>query len=315
MNTPLPASIRALRKTGQQIATGLVCLLLGGAAHAQTVADAIDDVALFAALRDQGGRLVEAGQTVSAETLRGQLVRTQCELPALPTPATKPMTVAETYAEDCDSVIVIAGVAKFGDGTNWSVNAATAFPIAEPDVFVTNYHVFQDTHAVGFVGMTRQGKVQPVVEILAASRVNDVVIIRIPGLGRRPLALRDDAPVGTPVAVIGHPKLHFYSLSQGIIARYALAHYAGLASAGDRLEGAMQAVANGESRREMDVTADYAGGASGGPILDDRGNVAGLVATTQPAMNGPGNAATLQMVFKHCIPAASIRALMATSRK
>ena len=224
------------------------------------------------------------------------------------------MTVAETYAEVCDSVIVIAGVAKLGDDPNWKANAATAFPIAEPDVFVTNYHVFKDDHAVGFVGMTRQGKVQPVVEILAASRVNDVVIFRIPNLGRRPLALRDDAPVGTPVAVIGHPRAHFYSLSQGIIARYALAHYAGLANAGDRLEGPMQAVANRESRLEMDITADYAGGASGGPILDDRGNAIGLVATTQPAMNGQ-NAATLQMVFKHCIPAASIRALIASDRK
>ena len=126
--------------------------------------------------------------------------------------------------------------------------------------------------------------------------------------------MRDDAPVGTPVAVIGHPMAHFYSLSQCIIARYALAHYAGLANAGDRVEGPMKAVANSESRREMDVTADYAGGASGGPILDDRGNVVGLVATTQPAMNGQ-NAATLQMVFKHCIPAASIRALITTGRK
>ena len=52
------------------------------------------------------------------------------------------MTVAETYAVACDSVIVIAGVAKFGNDSNWKANAATAFPIAEPDVFVTNYHVF-----------------------------------------------------------------------------------------------------------------------------------------------------------------------------
>jgi hypothetical protein len=40
----------------------------------------------------------------------------------------------------------------------------------------------------------------------------------------------------------------------------------------------------------MDITADYAGGASGAPILDDCGNVVGLAATTlsRTPKIGPG---------------------------
>jgi serine protease Do len=264
--------------------------MLGVTAQAQKVTDPINDCAFFAALAEQGGQLMEDGKGISAETLRGQLVRTHCDLKLSSTPATKPMTAAEIYAAACDSVIVVSGVAKFGKDPKWQANPATAFPIGEPDVFVTNYHVFNETKSLGFVGMTRQGKIQPVTEILAASRVNDTVIFRAPGLGRRPLTLRDDAPAVTPVAVIGHPDGHFYSLSQGTIARHALAHYAGLASAGHRLEGLMPLTPNSESRFEMDITADYAGGASGAPILDDCGNVVGLAATTlsRTPKIGPG---------------------------
>ncbi len=207
------------------------------AAQAQKVTDPINDCAIFAALCEQGGRLMEDGKGVAAETLRGQLVCTHCDLKLSSPPATKPMTAAEIYAAACDSAIVVSGVAKFGKDPKWRANPATAFSIGEPDVFVTNYHVFNETQSFGFVGMTRQGKIQPVTEILAASRVNDTVISRAPGLGRRSLTLRDDAPAGTPVDVIGHPDGHFFSLSQGTIARHALAHYAGLASAGHRLEG------------------------------------------------------------------------------
>ena len=62
----------------------------------------------------------------------------------------------------------------------------------------------------------------------------------------------------------------------------------------------------------MTITADFAQGSSGAPILDDRGRVVGLVTSTSsvyyPAKNGKKE--QLQMVFKQCVPGASILKLI-----
>jgi serine protease Do len=162
---------------------------------------------------------------------------------------------------------------------------------------VTNFHVFRDTNAVAFVGMTRQARVQPVTEILAASRADDVAIIRIAGLGLRPIALRDDAPVGTPVTLISHPQTHFFSFTQGAIARYSRQTH------------------NQETRFLMEITADFGKGSSGAAILDDRGNAIGMVASTRAVLADNDKFGSMQMVFKECIPAACIRTLIAPTRK
>jgi len=62
----------------------------------------------------------------------------------------------------------------------------------------------------------------------------------------------------------------------------------------------------------MAVTADFAKGSSGGPLLDACGNVAGMVASTTSIYYGTekGQKDNLQMVLKHCVPAASILKLI-----
>ena len=96
----------------------LLCLaalysMLGVTAQAQKVSDPINDCAFFVAL---GGRLVEDGKDAAAETLRGQLVRTHCDLKLLPTPATKPMMAAEMSGvpilDDCGNVVGLAATTQ-----------------------------------------------------------------------------------------------------------------------------------------------------------------------------------------------------------
>jgi serine protease Do len=57
----------------------------------------------------------------------------------------------------------------------------------------------------------------------------------------------------------------------------------------------------------MSITADFAQGSSGGPVLDRRGNVIGVVAATLSLYNSDNN---LQMVSKEAIPVSRIRALI-----
>jgi len=64
----------------------------------------------------------------------------------------------------------------------------------------------------------------------------------------------------------------------------------------------------------MTVTAEFARGSRGGPIMDDFGNVVGMVTSTQsiyyPSKNKTVKKGPLQMVIRNCVPVSSIRALI-----
>ncbi|MEY3853777.1 MAG: hypothetical protein RI910_2757 [Verrucomicrobiota bacterium] len=79
------------------------------------------------------------------------------------------------------------------------------------------------------------------------------------------LPLRDDAPAGSPIRCYSHPANSFGCISEGIITRYFKMNET------DR-KGAVF----------MQITADYARGSSGGPIIDAYGNAVGMVASTSP---------------------------------
>ena len=65
----------------------------------------------------------------------------------------------------------------------------------------------------------------------------------------------------------------------------------------------------------MSITADYAKGSSGGPVVDDAGHVVGMVSTTESIYygsraNDPKDPkGPLQMVVKNCVPVEAIRHL------
>jgi hypothetical protein len=69
---------------------------------------------------------------------------------------------------------------------------------------------------------------------------------------------------------------------------------------------------NGAMVDFVSITADYARGSSGGPVLNDRGEVIGIVKSTQPIFYRmiEGKGENLQMVVKLCIPSASILKLI-----
>jgi S1-C subfamily serine protease len=70
--------------------------------------------------------------------------------------------------------------------------------------------------------------------------------------------------------------------------------------------------APGGAVESLAITADYARGSSGGPVFDDRGNVVGMVASTDSIYYDQenGQQKNLQMVFKNCVSARSILALI-----
>ena len=170
--------------------------------------------------------------------------------------------------------------------------------ISEDGLAVTNYHVLEgNKEAVTFGAMTHDGKVFAVEEVVAASKADDLAVVRLAKAeGLTPVALSTRARAGDVVAVVSHPKGKFYSYTEGVVSRYALGARAG------------------KSVVTMEITADYAVGSSGSPVFDEFGNVVGVVASTHFLFANPKGKgeepSAAQMVVKSCVPVSSILNLL-----
>jgi S1-C subfamily serine protease len=143
--------------------------------------------------------------------------------------------------------------------------------------------------------MTSDRHVFPVQSVLAANRANDLAILKIDAqdLPTLPVA-RTPAPVGTNVGVMSHPNGQFYFYTSGVVSRYMR-----MRSAGRMVD----AVA---------ITADFARGSSGAPVLNDQGQVVAIVKSTDSVYYHESRTEQrdLQMVFKRCIPVKNLLQLI-----
>lgn len=178
---------------------------------------------------------------------------------------------------------------------------ATAFAITSDGVCATNYHVLEDlleksgddqaSDSLYYVS-TIAGKIYALDKVLAYSKEGDVAIFRL-AIGSDKLAsipLGAAAEEGSFVCAITHPKGMFYYYSQGAVAR----NVSGETAQKDRME----------------ITADYAVGSSGGPIINQSGQLAGMVSATRNIYGDGERREMLQMVVKETIPVSTIKQLL-----
>ncbi len=260
----------------------------------------IDDRQIGGAIEAIATKMITDGKTTKAADFAEQLKREKCTL-ALAKPGSATLSASDIYSQCAPSVLVFSGIFKCGKCNNWHASPASGFVLTEDGVAVTNYHVMEKAANETFVVMTQQGKVYAVKEVLAANMADDLAIVRLDlpaGVKLKPLALAPDAPVGSPVSLISHPDKRFYSLTTGIISRYHTM------------------AKNNVMVPMVSITADYARGSSGAPVLSDKGAVIGLVASTHSVYYSTegGKQENLQMVFKQCIPAASLMKMIETAK-
>jgi serine protease Do len=234
----------------------------------------------FRKLQTAQARALHAnGSLVKASDLAKQLERPTVDLD-LPEAATSVSTMSpsELYRKCRQSVFSLAEVRDCEGCNEIHVTPyGTGFAITADGVLLTNHHLIKALGSSSrLVASTADGKTYPVVEVLASSEKDDVASIRIDGSGFEPLQLSVDNFVGTRVAVISHPRGHLYSLSEGIVTRLFTEY----------------------SARTMLISAEYAVGSSGAPVLDSSGKVLGMVAATSSLNN--------QMMLRGCIPSQSL---------
>ena len=175
---------------------------------------------------------------------------------------------------------------------NWHTTTAGGVIISEDGLALTNHHVLAFERASIYGAMTSDRKVYVIEEVLAASKKNDVALVRIRTDEKLPfVSIAISAPIGTPVFAFSHPDSHFYTLTRGHVSRYSIS---------PRLK-----------IPRLEVTADFARGSSGSGIFNERGSLVGLIASTKSIYyDQEGDVQNnLQMVIKSCVPLSGINAL------
>ena len=204
-----------------------------------------------------------------------------------------PKTGSASADEARKAVAVVGGVYKCDKCTRWHVAPASGFLITE-DLVVTNYHVVDNPERSGLAVRLFDGRVFMVEDVVASSEQYDLVVLRLPKTGIKPIVLGQAAPVGAKVDLISHPNHKFYTLSEGRVARYFVTQR------------------NRRPVPAMAITADFGKGSSGAPVLNEDGQVVGVAASTESLYytEKDGEQKNLQMVFKNCVPVSQLRELI-----
>jgi S1-C subfamily serine protease len=271
-----------------------LCLLVGLAASQE-----IDDQSLERQITATAEELIEKGKVFKMSELVSQLDRSSCQL-KLPPAETTASSAQELYEKAGKSVLIISRIYRCDQCGHWHDRSTSGFLITSCGAFVTNYHVVDAADNETMVATTSDGKVFPVREVLAASKRDDIAILQLDLSGAdyhlTPLSISPHSPVGSKVYVISHPEGRFYTLTEGIVSRLA-------AMPTDKGKAS-----------QLFITADFAKGSSGTPVLNEDGQVVGIVASTHSVYYTDTQELQedLQMVFKSCVPSNSLLKLVKT---
>jgi serine protease Do len=224
----------------------------------------VDDDAFYEKLFDKIEALAKAKKPLAHDKLVAKLKsRAAGIVPAKP--GTKALSPEEVYKTALPSIFVVGSVHPGKEG-KWDTGTyATAWVLAADGVLVTNWHVFEDLKDGEVFGAAdRDGNVYPVTDILGGDKTADVAVFRIDAKGLTPLPVATSfAEVGSWVGVISHPGDLFYAYTQGTVTRYSTN-----TNEHDKVE------------KWMSITAEYASGSSGAPVLNKYGAVVGMAALT-----------------------------------
>lgn len=230
-----------------------------------------------------------------AATYKQQLSNKKCNI-SLEKPTNLSPAKGDFYKQHKGGVLMMGKMYKCGQCPDDHINAASAFIISDDGVCVSNYHVFKSydpskpNNYITYFVMDHQKNVYPVTEVLAASKHDDLAIFRIDTKGQemQVLTIGEEQGAGAPVHLISHPDHRFYRYTQGHINRTY--------------------IKAGTSKRRQSISAEFAKGSSGAPVLDNCGNVVGIVAGTQNIYYEP-KWQGYQSTIKEIIPVSQLKEL------
>ena len=285
----------------------------------------VDDAEIKSVFQEGLAKLLEDSKTGDPKDLRLQLeTKSRCQVELPPPSVSFPIQPEDVYRASREGVLCLGCIYKCDKCEHWHPHLAGGVLLTEDGVAVTNYHVMAREDAAAYGALSDDGQVFPITKVLAASKEDDLAIVQLDVeaavkpkklIGARgpvnpdtaggavelddeltPAILSVDDQVGSPVWAITHPTGRFYTLTTGVISRY----YRRAAKNG------------GVGPLRVAITADYARGSSGCGIFNSFGKLTALASSTKSVhySQEDGEGRNLQMVFKECIPARRIMALI-----
>jgi serine protease Do len=240
----------------------------------------IDDDEYLDSITSACQKLLREGKLKSLSTLRSQL-HTKGSPVKLSAIAREKLAPAELCERLRESTLAIGTFYKCPDCSAWHFNSSAGFVVAENGVVSTCCHVVQaeDQHVKeGYlVAADSNGHVFPVESVLAADTEADTCFLKIDAHNLKPLSFRTNARAGDRVFCLSHPGGYHFMFTEGMVARVNRRRDDALDEHGR---------SNGLLTRPilfLNITAEFAPGSSGAPIVDEAGNVLGQVASIADA--------------------------------
>jgi hypothetical protein len=226
----------------------------------------VDDEAVYDNLMTKLAEHAKAGKCLAHDKFKERLKPGKADvIPAKP--GDKVLLPEEVYRLVLPGVFVLGSVRPDPKNPGEWENGryGTAWAVAADGVLVTSWHLFTDLEPGEVFGAAdHKGNVYPLTDVLGGDETADVAVFRVAGSGFAVLPVAAaPAEVGSWVGVLGHPADHYYAFTQGTVTRYN-----------------RNKTDDGKTERWMSVTADYAGGSSGSPVLNRYGAVVGMAALT-----------------------------------
>ena len=260
------------------------------------VEEPINDAELLKEFEQKASAYYKKHGGIDADTYKTQLTGKKCEAQILPVTDT-PYKGIEFYKQFRKGVLMMGKMYKCGHCPEDHISAASAFIISEDGICATNYHVFKSydpskpNDYITFFVMDSDKNIYPVLEVLAASKHDDLAIFKIDTKGTQMAALSigHEQGTGESVHLISHPDHRFYTYTQGYIDR--------------------KYMKPGTAKIRQSISAEFAKGSSGAPVMDNCGNVVGIVAGTQNIYYDQ-EGTIYQSTIKEIIPVSRLKALI-----
>jgi S1-C subfamily serine protease len=220
------------------------------------------------------------GQLASAETLRRQVFTKSLHVRLL-SPSHEKLDPPDLCDRLRESTLAVGTIYKCPDCGDWHFNSSAGFVIGEGGIVCTCCHVIlgedpgaKEAHVIAADSM---GHVFPVRAVVAADTESDTCLLKLEASALKPLPLRTGVRTGERVYCLSHPGGYYFMFTQGMVARLNR-------RPNDILDE--HGKSNGEVTRPilfLNVTAEFAPGSSGAPIVDESGNVVAQVASIADA--------------------------------
>lgn len=266
----------------------ILMFLTAGAAvlQAQPGRFVVDDDAYSDQVVQAAEKLLREHKLASLDTLRRQVHTKGISLNVLPVGREKlePPDLCDRLRQ---STFAVGTLYKCPECGGWHFSSSTGFVISESGMICTCCHVILEEDdqikESYLIAADASGRVFPIQAVLAADTDADTCIVRINGSGLKALPLRPGVRPGESVFCLSHPGGYFFMFTQGLVARL-----------NRRTNADTDEVTQGTAPKSrpillLNITAEFAPGSSGAPVVDVCGNVVGQVASIADAGEAPSD--------------------------